>query len=150
MKTVYGLKALHYLALKDPQSYTLISEIAQQEKIPKKFLEAILLALKNDGILSSRIGKGGGYQLAKLPSSITMADIIRSLEGTIEVIPCGASEGSSKCEACTDSSVCGVSLVSGLLTGKLNSALSSVTLEDMVHMAREAYMQFSETINYTI
>ena len=150
MKTVYGLKALHYLASKDPQSHTLISEIAKEEQIPKKFLEAILLALKNDGILSSRIGKGGGYQLAKPAANITMKDIIRSLEGTLEVIPCGASEGSPKCEICTDKALCGVSLVSAQLTDQLNSALSAVTLEDMIRMASEAYERSREIINYSI
>ena len=87
-KTKYGLKALTYMAKKEGKSPVLISEIAEQENISKKFLEIILLQLKNSGFLGSKKGKGGGYYLIRDPEKITVASLIRVLEGPIAMLPC--------------------------------------------------------------
>lgn len=80
-KTKYGLKALIYIAKQDKSKPVLISEIAEHENISKKFLEAILLDLKKNGILGSRMGKGGGYYLLKEAKDIRIASLIRILDG---------------------------------------------------------------------
>ena len=86
MRSKYALKALSFMArTKDKDSFV-IAELAVAENIPKKFLEAILLTLKSQGILASRKGPGGGYWLAKAPSAITIGSIIRSFEG--DLAPC--------------------------------------------------------------
>ena len=82
-KTKYALKALIYLGREYDRGPILIADLARVEKIPKKFLELILLALKNNGILQSRKGKGGGYSLAKDPGSIVMGKVIRIMEGPL-------------------------------------------------------------------
>ncbi|MCL4855955.1 MAG: Rrf2 family transcriptional regulator, partial [Flavobacteriales bacterium] len=80
-KTKYAINALVYLSKKPNQQPILISEIAEHEHIPQKFLEAILLDLKKAGILASKKGKGGGYFLLKSPNDVNMADVMRLFDG---------------------------------------------------------------------
>lgn len=80
-KTKYALHALTYLAKKDANEPTLILEIAEKGNIPRKFLESILLDLKKQGILNSKMGKGGGYFLRQEPSKIQISTIIRLFNG---------------------------------------------------------------------
>ena len=80
-RTQYSLRALYSLARHYGKGPTLISQLAEDEAIPKKFLEQILLSLKNLGLVSSKKGKGGGYQLAQPPDQITLANVIRMMEG---------------------------------------------------------------------
>ena len=79
-KGEYAAKAVLYLALKDPEIVT-IQEIAEQHHIPLKYLEHILLMLKNAGVLRSRRGIKGGYQLNKQPESITIGEVLRIVDG---------------------------------------------------------------------
>ncbi|MDW8273192.1 MAG: Rrf2 family transcriptional regulator [Chitinophagales bacterium] len=97
-KSKYAIKALLYLARNKEQKRTLIEEIATKENIPKKFLEAILLELKNAGILGSKKGRGGGYYLIKTVSQINMADILRLYDGPIALVPCAAYKYYQPCE----------------------------------------------------
>jgi len=105
-KTKYGLKALIYIAKQPASVPVLISDISQNECIPKKFLEAILLDLKKFGILGSKKGKGGGYYLMKDPKSITTATLIRVLDGPIAMLPCVSLNFYEKCSDCPDEQVC--------------------------------------------
>src|SRR5471030_947810 len=85
-KTTYGLEALILLAKRYKSGPVLITDLASEGRIPKKFLEAILLELRKEGILNSKKGKGGGYVLAKDPQDISIGDIIRTLEGPLSEI----------------------------------------------------------------
>ncbi len=85
-KTIYGLQAAILLAKSYDTGPILITDLAREGHIPKKFLEAILLELKKTGILNSKKGKGGGYVIAKDPQDISVGDIIRSLEGSFSDI----------------------------------------------------------------
>jgi Rrf2 family protein len=105
-KTKYGLKALSFLARKETREPVLISEIAGSENISQKFLEAILLDLKKSGILGSKKGKGGGYYLLKDPETITMASVIRVLEGPIAWLPCVSLNYYEKCQDCVSEEEC--------------------------------------------
>lgn len=87
-KTQYALKALGYLAGKYGQGPVLISEIAKNKKIPIKFLETILLELKQNNVLESKKGKGGGYYLIESPKKTTLAQAIRLVGGPIALLPC--------------------------------------------------------------
>src|SRR3989338_5308800 len=108
-KTKYALKALIYLAqYYETQNPILISELAVQQKIPKKFLELILLELKNKGFLQSKKGKGGGYRLAQKPDKIYVGPIIRALEGVLAPLPCLSENTSQKCEECMDQNSCAI------------------------------------------
>jgi len=96
-KSKYALKALMVLAKEYGQGPVLISDVAQRAGIPRKFLELILLELKNQGILQSKKGKGGGYFLAREPRAISVGHIIRILDGPIAPLPCVSKTAYMRC-----------------------------------------------------
>src|SRR5260221_12210962 len=99
-KSKFALKALIVLAEEFGQGPVLISQISQREQIPRKFLELILLELKNQGLLGSKKGRGGGYFLARSPDSIKVGDVLRALDGPLAVTPCVSRSGYQCCEDC--------------------------------------------------
>ncbi len=80
-KAEYGLRALAILAGSSPQGPMQIHELAGKGQIPVKFLEQILLALKRAGFLRSKRGIGGGYQLNRTPSEISLSEVIEAVDG---------------------------------------------------------------------
>src|SRR3989338_8518123 len=110
-KSKYALRALLALARRPSEGPVLISELAEQEGIPKKFLEQILLELKNNGILQSKKGKGGGYFLGKKPEAISLGEVIRILEGPLAPLPCVSRRAHRTCDECVDERICGVRAV---------------------------------------
>ncbi|MCU7693087.1 RrF2 family transcriptional regulator [Haoranjiania flava] len=101
-KTQYAFKALVYLAQQQNNHPVLISEIATRKNIPLKFLENILLELKNNGILASKKGKGGGYYLNKSAHEIYLSNILRLVDGPIALLPCVSLNFYKKCENCDE------------------------------------------------
>jgi Rrf2 family protein len=110
-KSKYGLRALFELARRYEQGPVLIAELARRERIPKKFLELILLELKNKGILGSKKGKGGGYFLARSPDSVSLGEVIRALDGPIAPVPCVSQTAYRTCDECADEATCGIRAV---------------------------------------
>lgn len=111
MKSRYALKALVYLALHQEKGPVLISTIAEAEGIPRKFLEAILLELRNQGVLASRRGKHGGYTLLLSADRILLGDVIRSLTGPLAPLPCLSRTAYQRCAECRDENTCAVRLL---------------------------------------
>lgn len=109
-KSKYGLKAVLALAEEPGRRPMLIAELAERQRIPKKFLEAILLELKRHGLLGSKKGKGGGYFLGREPSQITLGQVIRILDGPLALIPCVSQTAYMKCDECVDEQTCGIRL----------------------------------------
>jgi Rrf2 family protein len=107
-KCKYAIHALVYLAERYQQGPVHIQEIAQAQHIPKKFLEAILLELRNAKILHSKKGKGGGYYLYKSPTEVNLIDIIRLMDGAIAMLPCVSLNYYEPCEECRDEKKCGI------------------------------------------
>jgi Rrf2 family protein len=109
-RSKYAIKAL--LALADHQrgEPVRIADLAHEEQIPPKFLELILLGLKNQGILQSRKGKGGGYLLARDPADIYLGQIVRMFDGPLAPVPCASQTAYVACADCPDEAVCGVHL----------------------------------------
>ncbi|MGS2764302.1 RrF2 family transcriptional regulator [Sinomicrobium sp. M5D2P9] len=130
-KTKYGLKALVYMARKEESKPVLISEIAESENISKKFLEIILLQLKNSGFLGSKKGKGGGYYLLKDPKQITIAALMRILEGPIAPLPCVSLHFYEKCSDCKTEEECSLNRVMVELRDSMLSVLEKKTLADL-------------------
>ena len=91
-----------YLAQQQNHHPVLISEIATRKNIPLKFLENILLELKNNGILASKKGKGGGYYLNKSAHEIYLSNILRLVDGPIALLPCVSLNFYKKCENCDE------------------------------------------------
>jgi len=107
-KAKYAMLALVHLAKHQDQGPVLISKIAEEENIPQKFLEAILLDLKKDGTLASKKGKGGGYYLIKSPDEVNMADVMRLFDGAIALLPCVTYKYYERCDECKDEETCGI------------------------------------------
>jgi Rrf2 family protein len=149
-KSTYGLKALMNLARNLERGQVLISELAGEENIPKKFLEAILLALKNGGILSSRIGKGGGYSLSVSPRTLTVGRIVRILEGDLAPVSCLGGETPARCEECDDMASCGIRLVMADVQIAMNSVLDTVTLAEMVERSEAVRQAGRQVFDYNI
>lgn len=103
-KSQYAIKALSYLASKRNDGPVLISDIAKAKKIPLKFLENILLELKNEGILDSKKGKGGGYFFKQDPSKVKLSTILRLINGPIAMMPCVSLYFYERCKDCDEKS----------------------------------------------
>ncbi|MFM6970641.1 MAG: RrF2 family transcriptional regulator, partial [Sediminibacterium sp.] len=109
-KTQYAFKALSYLAEHSTNGPVLIATIANEKKIPLKFLENILLELKKADLLDSKKGKGGGYYFKVAPDQITLATIMRLIEGPIALLPCVSLNFYEKCADCNEKK-CGINRV---------------------------------------
>ena len=107
-KTRYSMLAMVRLAKEYGKGILMINEIAESEKIPKRFLESILLELKKNGFLSSKLGKNGGYFLIKNPKDISLLEIVRLFEGSIAMLPCTSEKYYQSCEHCKDESICSI------------------------------------------
>jgi len=86
----------------------MINEIAESERIPKRFLESILLELKKNGYLGSKLGKNGGYFLMKDPKTINLLEIVRLFEGSIAMLKCTSEKYYEPCEHCKDEETCSI------------------------------------------
>lgn len=104
----YALKALKQLTEQYGRGPVLISWLSEQERIPQRFLEAILLDLRNHGLLQSQKGKGGGYQLRVEPERINLAQVLRIIDGPIAPTPCVSKNFYVRCDDCTDERTCAI------------------------------------------
>lgn len=146
-KTQYAIYALVHLARQYDNGPVLISDIAQAEKLPRKFLESILLDLKTQGIVNSRKGKGGGYYLIKAPDQVHLADLIRNFDGALGMLPCVTFRYYESCNHCKDENTCGVRSVFKELRDHTASYLKNTTLQEI--LSRESRLQdaLNETVN---
>ena len=130
-KTQYALKALGYLAGKYGEGPVLISDISKKKKIPIKFLETILLELKQAGILDSKKGKGGGYYLVQSPKKTTLAQAIRLVGGPIALLPCVSLNFYEKCKDC-DEATCGLNKAMQITRDATLKILEKKTLAELI------------------
>jgi len=128
-KGKYGLKAMIALAKADRGAPVLIGDLAEQEAIPKKFLENILLALKHRGLVHSRKGPGGGYQLGRTPDQISVGDIVRALDGPLALVSCVSQTAYSPCEECVTEKDCAVRRIFQQVRDQTAKILDGTTLK---------------------
>jgi Rrf2 family protein len=133
----YGLRAMVHLASCEPQTSVQIKEIAASEQIPVKFLEQILLTLRNAGLLRSRMGLGGGYYLARPSSEITLGQIVRVLDGPLAPIRCVSQMAYEPC-ACPDEKTCGLRLVMLDVRNAISDILDRTSLADVARRVEQA------------
>lgn len=132
-KSKYAIKALVALAKHDPKApYMRIAEISEKENIPKKFLESILLSLRNNRVLGSKLGVNGGYYLLKKPEDIKLTDIIRLTDGPIALIPCASMNFYQKCDDCEDEVTCGLRKVMSDVRIASLEVLSNNSIADII------------------
>ena len=133
-KSDYALRAMIYLSLNYQKGAVQIKEISAKERIPQKFLENILLTLRKVGILNSKMGLKGGYELARSPDLITLGDVIRALDGSIAPVNC-VSQMSYK--PCTEEVTC---VIRGVMMDVRNACdvLDTMTFADMCKRVKES------------
>jgi Rrf2 family protein len=129
-KAKYALKALIFLAKEKERGPILISEISERERIPRKFLELILLELKNHGLLQSKMGKGGGYWLSKDANDIYFGHVIRIFDGALAPIPCTAKRYYRRCDECIDENTCEIRRVMFEVKAAILQVLDKTSLGD--------------------
>lgn len=128
----YGLKAMLYLARQPEGKSSLGQEIADKNNIPKKFLDAILLDLRNAGMLRSRKGPGGGYALSRSITDIRVGHIIRVLDGPLAPIGCASKSAYIPCQDCRDLGSCAVRITMTKVRDAMSDILDRMSLKDML------------------
>lgn len=130
-KGKYGLKAMVHLARLDAGLTAQSAEIAAAEHISKKFLDAILLDLRNAGFVRSKKGPGGGYALAREASDIAVGAVVRALDGPLAPIACASRTAYQPCDDCDDLAACAVRLTMLEVRDAMAKVLDNLTLAEM-------------------
>lgn len=148
-KSKYALRALLVLAGEYGQGPVLISDIAQRESLPHKFLEIILLELRNHGILASKKGKGGGYFLTRRPEQVHLGEVLRVVEGPLAPLPCVSKTAYARCAECRDERTCGIRMVMQDLRDATARILDQTSLADVLKRV-EVAVEGKAALNYAI
>lgn len=137
-KARYALHALIVLAEHGGEEPLQIADIAKEARVPRKFLEQILLDLKKRGIVRSLRGRAGGYLIGKAPKDISFADVIRVIDGPLALAPCVSVTAYHKCEDCVDEATCAIRKVLLAARDATADVLESRNLAQAVLTARKA------------
>ena len=129
-KTRYALRALLHLVERGAARPVQISEIASEQRVPRKYLELIMLDLKRAGLVSSQRGPGGGYALARAPAEISFADVIRIMDGPIALVPCASLNFYARCGDCHDEASCAIRKVMAQVREDAVRVLGGTSLAD--------------------
>jgi Rrf2 family protein len=127
----YGLRAMVELARHPGDSPMLMRSISESQSIPPKYLHAILTALRSGGLVRSIRGSRGGYALTRPAAEITALDIVRALEGEIEVVDCGESG-----RPCVRSGVCPTRTLWAAVSDSIAAQLGAVTLAELARRGK--------------
>lgn len=147
-KSDYALRAMIYLSMNYKNGAVQIKEISAKEKIPQKFLENILLTLRKAGILNSKIGLKGGYELARSPDLITLGEVIRALDGAIAPVDC-VSKISYK--PCSEEVTCVIRGVMIDIRNAITDVLDKMTFADMCKRVKDSLEErTNDVLTYSI
>ena len=136
-KTKYAIRALIALGEHFGGKSMNILSISQKEKIPKKFLEQILLEMRNAGFLFSKKGAGGGYSLLKNPAEINLVQVMRLTGGPIAQLPCVSLNFYRKCEECKEEATCGIRATFMCVRDATLKILSETTIADLIRKEKD-------------
>ena len=131
----YGLRALIYLAQHQGEGPIQIRDISDQLNIPRKFLEAILLELRNGGMLQSRKGKQGGYFMERAPDTVQIGRVLRFIDGPLAAVPCVSHTAYARCDDCPDERTCVIRCVMKEVRDATAHILDHTTLDQLVTKA---------------
>ncbi len=134
-KAEYALRALVAMA-RNPKSWS-IHELSEQERIPVKFLEQILLSLRRAGLLASKRGVGGGYALLKGSADISLAEVVQILDGPLAPVPCAAERPTERC-TCPDPRTCPIRIVMSGFRQEMGEWLANRTVDDLLRLSPDA------------
>lgn len=138
-KMKYAMKALLVLAdeaaLPAPDALT-IEEIARRSGAPKRFLEHILLEIRNAGLIGSTRGRAGGYQLLRDPAQISISELLRMIDGPMAPLACLSRSAYQRCEDCKDEAACRIRRVFADVFYSYLVLIESLTLADVMRSDR--------------
>lgn len=134
-KAKYALRALVALGRARYGDSLMISQIAREQTIPKKFLEQILLELKRAGFVESRRGRMGGYVLLRPPERITFGEVLRLIDGPIAPLPCLSKIAYRRCLDCAEEQACEIRHVFARVAIATRDVLDKTTLADAIHVS---------------
>lgn len=129
-KTRYALRSLLYLVERGNSRPVQITEIAETQQVPRKYLELIMLDLKKAGMVTSQRGPGGGYVLARPANDITFGEVIRTIDGPIALVPCASVNFYHKCGDCHDEATCAIRKVMAMVRDDSARILDGTSLAD--------------------
>lgn len=130
MKAKYALRALCTLAQADPERL-MARRIALEAVVPEKFLEAILVELRNAGMIESKRGMAGGHRLARPATEITIGDIVRTIDGPIAPIRCASVTAYKPCEDCIDPARCALRFLMGDVRDAMSDVIDHRSLQQL-------------------
>lgn len=145
----YALRALLVLGMHYGEPVISIQTISDEQKIPKKFLEQILNNLKRTGAVESKRGIAGGYRLARDPKDITLAEVIRHVEGALAPVSCVSERFYEKC-SCPDEARCAIRNVMKEVREKIVSVLENTTVADLCTRSRKLADDPVSSLDYVI
>ena len=145
----YALRALLVLGLNYDDSVVRIQTISEQQNIPKRFLEQILNDLKSAGVVQSRRGVAGGYRLARRPEDISLAVIIRHIEGALAPVSCVSERFYEKC-SCPDESRCAIRSVMKEVREAVVRIAERLTIADLCERSRTLQQEPANPFDFTI
>ncbi|WP_397594977.1 RrF2 family transcriptional regulator [Sphingorhabdus sp.] len=131
-KTRYTIRALMHLADRYQQGLVPLTEIAEAQNIPAKFLTVILSEMSRAGIVASQRGRDGGYELALPPVDISYGDIIRLSRGSLALVPCASRFAHEKCKNCLEENECRLRALMLQVRDETAAVLDRITLADKV------------------
>jgi Rrf2 family protein len=143
-KSKYAIKALIALAEHGREEPVRIADLARAQQIPPKFLELILLELRNQGVLRSRKGKGGGYLLARDPGSIYLGQVVRMFDGPLAPVPCASQTAYVPCSDCRNEAVCGVHLAMKEVRDATARILDGTSLAQLLQQINNASLVLTD------
>lgn len=145
----YALRALIVLGLNRDKSVIPIQEISKVQNIPKRFLEQILNDLKSAGIVESKRGVAGGYRLKMPADRITMAEVIRHIEGPLATVSCVSERFYEKC-SCPDEEKCGIRSVMMDVRSAIVKILETMTVAQLCDRVRRLQAKPMNPMDYVI
>ncbi len=145
----YALRALLVLALRERESLTRIQTISDQQNIPKRYLEQILNDLRSAGIVESKRGVSGGYRLAMPATQITLATLVRHIEGALAPVSCVSQNFYQKC-SCPDEHRCAIRSVMREIRQAVVDVAERVTLAEMARRSVELQAQPMTALDFCI
>jgi len=145
----YALRALLVLGLNYDGSVVRIQTISERQNIPKRFLEQILNDLRSAGFVQSRRGVAGGYRLAKKPEEISIASVVRQIEGALAPVSCVSVQFYEKC-SCPDEARCAIRSVMKEVRDAVVKLAERITIADLCERSRKLQLEPIGPLDFVI
>ena len=145
----YALRALLVLGLNYQEPLVRIQTISEEQNIPKRFLEQILNDMKTAGLVQSKRGVAGGYRLARPPQHISLASVIRHMEGALAPVSCVSEKFYEKC-SCPDESKCAIRSVMKEVREAVVRVVEKTTIGELCERWRKLHQDPADLMDYII